>query len=91
MYNTKHAVKAMSIYYTKKKLYFGLQSLGHDITMDMLTKQDIFYIKQGGMQILVGRDQSGRTISIQFGKIWEYVPIDSSVSITMNCIVLYLS
>jgi hypothetical protein len=74
IYNPKKAVKAMSIYYTKKKLYFGIHNLCIDITMSCLTDIDIFYLKQGGMQMLEGcGDCSGRIITIQFGKIWEYM------------------
>ena len=87
IYNPKQAVKAMALYYTKKKLYFGIKNLGKDITMSMLTDNDVCYLKQGGIQMIAGgtRDKFGRTISIQFGKIWECIPIESSVSCLINC------
>jgi hypothetical protein len=89
-YDPKQAVKAMAVYYTKKNSYFGIENVGIDITMSMFTESEICYLKQGGIQMMAGgtRDRFGRTISIQFGKIWECIPIDSSVRFDYNCMLL---
>ena len=85
-YQPKQAVQAMSVYYEKKRYYFGLGNLCQDITMELLTDTDLFYYKQGGVQLLEGRDRSGRTVSMSFGKRYEYVPIDSAVRV-FSCFV----
>merc|ERR1711937_22604 len=70
----------------KKRYFFGAEKLCRDITLDDLNETDKEVLKTGCCQFLEGRDRSGRSVSMMFGKLMD----DPSVRTESLCrIVMY--
>ena len=76
----KKAAERMLRFFELKRALFGDAKLGTKITMEDLSPDDRYALRQGWAQILPSRDQVGRLVLVWFPNHLEYRTLDSLVS-----------
>lgn len=79
-FDVPKAAVRMIRYFEFKRKAFGEQQLCKEIQQDMLSADELTYLRKGFVQILPTRDRTGRCITISFANSVEYSEPESLVS-----------
>ena len=62
MHDVNRAVRQMVSFLEQKAIYFGIEKVAQEITLNDLTNEDIKFMRSGLFHIQQGRDRSGRVV-----------------------------